>query len=54
MLQLFVGSNVQLGSAITREFVIGMHNAFYLSMILCSVAAVLSLVRGPSIVPVDR
>jgi MFS family permease len=46
MLQLFVGTNVNLGSQITQEFVIGMHSAFMVSIVLCLVAAGLSLVRG--------
>jgi MFS family permease len=46
MMQLFVGSNVQLGSAVMQEFVLGMHSAFIVSTILCIVAAGFSLVRG--------
>ena len=46
MLQLFVGTNVALGSELTKEFVFGMHNAFYVSMGLCLVSAVLSFARG--------
>jgi EmrB/QacA subfamily drug resistance transporter len=46
MLQLFVGTNVTLGSAVTREFVRGIHNAFYVSSVLCLIAALLSLERG--------
>jgi EmrB/QacA subfamily drug resistance transporter len=46
MMQLFVGTNVTLGSSITQEFVIGMHSAFILSLVLCLVAAGISLVRG--------
>jgi MFS family permease len=46
MLQLFVGTNVRLGSEVTKEFVLGMHNAFYLSVALCFIAAILSFVRG--------
>jgi EmrB/QacA subfamily drug resistance transporter len=46
MLQLFVGTNVQLGSAVMQAFVLGMHSAFIMSSILCIVAAGFSLVRG--------
>ena len=46
MMQLFVGTNVQLGSAVMQEFVIGMHSAFMVSFVLCLVAAAFSLVRG--------
>jgi EmrB/QacA subfamily drug resistance transporter len=46
MLQLFVGTNVSLGSQIEQEFVIGMHSAFLVSIALCLVAAGFSLVRG--------
>jgi EmrB/QacA subfamily drug resistance transporter len=46
MMQLFVGTNVALGSQVTQAFVIGMHSAFIVSIILCIVAASLSLVRG--------
>lgn len=46
MFQLFVGTNVVLGSAITKSFVIGMHSAFLVSIVLCLIAAGFSLVRG--------
>lgn len=46
MLQLFVGTNVTLGSKVTQDFVIGMHSAFAVSIALCLVAACLSLIRG--------
>ncbi len=46
MLQLFVGTNVSLGSKIMQEFVFGMHRAFLVSFLLCLVAAGLSIVRG--------
>jgi hypothetical protein len=46
MLQLFVGNNVQLGSQIMQEFVVGMRSAFVVSIVLCLVAAGFSLVRG--------
>ena len=44
--QLFVGTNVVLGSDITSAFIGGMHNAFLVSMLLCLVAALLSFLRG--------
>jgi EmrB/QacA subfamily drug resistance transporter len=46
MFQLFIGTNVVLGSAITKSFVIGMHSAFMVSIVLCLIAAGFSLVRG--------
>jgi EmrB/QacA subfamily drug resistance transporter len=46
MLQLFVGTNVSLGSKIMQEFVFGMHRAFLVSFLLCLFAAGLSVVRG--------
>ena len=46
MLQLFVGTSVNLGSKIMQEFVFGMHRAFLVSFLLCLVAAGFSIVRG--------
>jgi EmrB/QacA subfamily drug resistance transporter len=46
MMQLFVGTNVALGSQAMQAFVAGMRNAFLVSIALCVVAAVFSLVRG--------
>jgi len=46
MMQLFVGTNITLGSKVTQEFIIGMRSAFILSIVLCIVAAGISLVRG--------
>ena len=46
MLQLFVGTNVALGSSAEQAFVIGMHSAFHVSLVLCVVAAGISWVRG--------
>ncbi len=46
MMQLFVGTNVTLGSQITQEFIIGMRSAFVVSIVLCLVAAGLSSFRG--------
>ncbi|HEX9018940.1 MAG TPA: MFS transporter [Anaerolineaceae bacterium] len=46
MFKLFVGTNVQMGSSVTQDFVIGMHNAFIMSLVLCLIAAGISLVRG--------
>lgn len=46
MFKLFVGTNVQLGSSITQAFVVGMHSAFIVSLILCLIAAAISFVRG--------
>jgi EmrB/QacA subfamily drug resistance transporter len=49
MLNLFVGTDVRLGSAMTQGFVVGMHNAFYVSTVLCLVAAFLSFRRGKTV-----
>ena len=46
MMQLFVGTNVALGSQAMQAFVVGIRNAFLVSIALCLVAAVFSLVRG--------
>jgi EmrB/QacA subfamily drug resistance transporter len=46
MFKLFVGTNVVLGSQITQSFVIGMHSAFILSVVLVILAAAISFVRG--------
>ncbi len=46
MMQLFVGTNVTLGSQVMQEFVIGMHSAFVVSVFLCLLAAGISMVRG--------
>jgi len=46
MMQLFVGTNITLGSEVTQNFVIGMRSAFIMSIVLCLVAAGISLVRG--------
>jgi EmrB/QacA subfamily drug resistance transporter len=46
MFQLFVGTNVTLGSQITQEFVIGMRSAFLVSVVLSIIAAGISFVRG--------
>ncbi len=46
MMQLFVGTNVTLGSAVMQEFVIGMHSAFSVSIALVLIAALFSMVRG--------
>ncbi len=49
MMQLFVGTSVSLGSQIMQVFVVGMHNAFAVSLALSLVAAGFSLVRGKEI-----
>lgn len=46
MLQLFVGTNVTLGSQVMQAFVIGIHSAFLVSIGVSVLAAGLSLVRG--------
>ncbi len=47
MMNLFVGTNVALGSGPMSAFVIGMRHAFVVSAVLSIVAAGLSFVRGP-------
>ena len=46
MMQLFVGTNVVLGSEPMQAFVVGMHSAFYVSIVLSLAAAAASFVRG--------
>jgi len=46
MMQLFVGTNVRLGSATMQAFVVGIRNTFVVSAALCVIAAGLSYVRG--------
>src|SRR5208337_3078748 len=46
MMQLFVGTNVALGSQAMQAFVVGIRNAFVVSIALCVIAAGFSLVRG--------
>jgi hypothetical protein len=46
MMQLFVGADIQLGSSVMQEFVVGMHSAIVVSIVLCLMAAGFSLVRG--------
>jgi EmrB/QacA subfamily drug resistance transporter len=46
MMQLFVGTNITLGSQAMQAFVVGIHSAFLVSIVLCVLAAGFSLVRG--------
>ncbi len=46
VMDLFVGTNVALGSQMMQAFIIGIQNAFIVSAALCLVAAGFSLVRG--------
>jgi EmrB/QacA subfamily drug resistance transporter len=46
MLQLFVGTHVQLGSQVMQDFVTGIHSAFLVSLGLCLLAASFSLMTG--------
>jgi EmrB/QacA subfamily drug resistance transporter len=46
VMQLFVGTNIVLGSELMQAFVVGIHSAFIVSAVLCVVAAGFSLVRG--------
>ena len=45
-MQLFVGNNVTLGSQAMQAFVVGIRNAFLVSLVLCLLASAFSLVRG--------
>ncbi len=49
MMQLFVGTSVKLGSPMMAGFVRGMHAAFHVSVVMCLIAAAMSLVRGGSV-----
>jgi MFS family permease len=44
---LFLGTNVGLGSPVMLAFVQGMQSAFHASIVVCLAAAAMSLVRGP-------
>jgi EmrB/QacA subfamily drug resistance transporter len=46
MMQLFVGTSVALGSPIMAGFVKGMHAALHVSVVMCLIAAAMSMVRG--------
>lgn len=46
MMQLFVGTDVQLGSQVMQQFVVGMRTAFVLSFVLLVVSAGFSFMRG--------
>jgi MFS family permease len=46
MMQLLVGTSVTHGSPMMAGFVRGMHAAFRVSVIMCLIAAVMSMVRG--------
>ena len=47
MMSLFVGTSVSLGSGPMQAFVLGIHNAFLVSVALSLVAAGMSFIRGP-------
>ncbi len=46
MMKLFVGTDVQVGSEMMTDFVVGVRSAYLVSVGLCIVAAAISLVRG--------
>lgn len=46
MMQVFVGLEVNLTAAAKQAFVSGMHSAFWVSIAVCFIAALFSLVRG--------
>ena len=45
-MDLFIGTNVTLGSQSMQAFILGIKNAFLVSTFLCLVAAGFSFVRG--------
>ena len=49
MMNLFVGTNVSLGSGPMQEFVVGIRHAFGVSVVFCLIAAGFSLVRGADV-----
>jgi EmrB/QacA subfamily drug resistance transporter len=46
MMQIFIGTNVSLGSHVMQSFVLGIRNAFLFSIVLCLIAASISFSRG--------
>ena len=46
VMQLFVGTNIVLGSDAMQAFVVGINSAFVVSVVLCVIAAGFSFVRG--------
>jgi EmrB/QacA subfamily drug resistance transporter len=46
MMQIFIGTNITLGSQVLQNFVLGIHSAFLFSILLCLIAAGFSLARG--------
>jgi hypothetical protein len=46
VINLFIGTNVMLGSQGMQAFIIGIKNAFLVSTFLCLIAAAFSFVRG--------
>jgi hypothetical protein len=46
MMKIFVGTSVSIGSGPMQAFVVGIRHAFVVSIVLCLIAAGLSLVRG--------
>jgi len=46
VMDLFIGTNVVLGSQAMQAFILGIQNAFLVSAVLCLVAASFSFVRG--------
>jgi EmrB/QacA subfamily drug resistance transporter len=46
MMQLFVGTNITLGSQSMQAFIVGIRSAFLVSIAVCLLAAGFSLVRG--------
>ncbi len=49
MMNLFVGTNIALGSGPMRDFIVGIHHAFIVSTVVCLIAAGFSLVRGSDV-----
>lgn len=49
MMQLFVGTEVHLKNPVKLAYVSGMETALHVSVLICLLAAALSLVRGPEV-----
>jgi hypothetical protein len=46
MMQVFVGVEIHLPVSVEQAFILGMHQAFFVSSAVCAAAALASLVRG--------
>ncbi|HTO94666.1 MAG TPA: MFS transporter, partial [Bacteroidota bacterium] len=46
VMELFLGTNIALGSEPMQAFIVGIKSAFRVSIVLCLAAAAFSMVRG--------